>query len=100
MMNTNLQALRAISQSLWLDNITRSMLDDGTLARWVGEYGLTGLTSNPTIFDEAIGGSDAYDAGIREHLRAGLAGEPLFTELAPEDLLDPKRAVEGQGGAG
>ena len=47
-MNTNLQALRAIGQSLWLDNITRAMLDDGTLERWIGEYGLTGLTSNPS----------------------------------------------------
>src|SRR3546814_8465086 len=94
MMNTNLQALRSISQSLWLDNITRSMLDDGTLARWVGEYGLTGLTSNPTIFDEAIGGSDAYDAGIREHHRAGLAGEALFTELALEDLRRAARLFE------
>lgn len=85
-MNANLQRLRAMGQSLWLDNITRGMLDDGTLARWIGEYGLTGLTSNPTIFDEAIGGSDAYDAGIRDKARAGLAGEALFTELALEDL--------------
>ncbi len=84
--NKNLQALRAIGQSLWLDNITRRMLDDGTLSKWIGEYGLTGLTSNPTIFDEAIGGSDAYDAGIREHHGAGLAGEALFIQLALEDL--------------
>ena len=63
-MNDNLQQLRKKGQSLWLDNITRQMLDDGTLERWIGEYGLTGLTSNPSIFDEAIGGSDAYDAGI------------------------------------
>ena len=60
-MNQNLQQLRAAGQSLWLDNITRQLLDDGTLERWIGEYGLTGLTSNPSIFDEAIGGSDAYE---------------------------------------
>ena len=73
-MNQNLQQLRDMGQSLWLDNITRQMLDDGTLERWIGEYGLTGLTSNPSIFDEAIGGSDAYDAGIRETHRAGWPG--------------------------
>lgn len=90
-MNPNLQRLRAMGQSLWLDNITRELLDDGTLARWIADYGLTGLTSNPTIFDEAIGGSDAYDAGIREKTRAGRSGEALFIELALEDL---RRAAE------
>jgi transaldolase len=100
-MNANLAALRAMGQSLWLDNITRQLLDDGTLARWIEEYGLTGLTSNPTIFDEAIGGSDAYDAGIREKARAGKAGEPLFVELALEDLrraaklFEPAHAASG-----
>ena len=100
-MNANLAALRAMGQSLWLDNITRQLLDDGTLARWIDEYGLTGLTSNPTIFDEAIGGSDAYDAAIREKARAGKAGEPLFVELALEDLrraaklFEPAHAASG-----
>ena len=93
-MNTNLAALRAMGQSLWLDNITRQILDDGTLARWIEEYGLTGLTSNPTIFDEAIGGSDAYDAGIREKARAGKAGESLFVELALEDLRRAAKLFE------
>ena len=93
-MNTNLATLRAIGQSLWLDNITRQILDDGTLARWIDEYGLTGLTSNPTIFDEAIGGSDAYDAGIREKARAGKAGEALFVELALEDLRRAAKLFE------
>ena len=93
-MNQNLQQLRAAGQSLWLDNITRQILDDGTLARWIGEYGLTGLTSNPTIFDEAIGGSDAYDAGIRDKHRSGLAGEALFLELALEDLRRAARLFE------
>ena len=58
--------LRDLGQSLWLDNITRELLDNGTLRRYIDEYSITGLTSNPTIFDEAIGGTDAYDAGIRE----------------------------------
>ena len=93
-MNQNLQQLRAAGQSLWLDNITRQILDDGTLAHWIGEYGLTGLTSNPTIFDEAIGGSDAYDAGIRDKHRAGRSGEALFLELALEDLRRAARLFE------
>ncbi len=93
-MNSNLATLRAMGQSLWLDNITRRILDDGTLARWIDEYGLTGLTSNPTIFDEAIGGSDAYDAGIREKARAGKAGEALFVELALEDLRRAAKLFE------
>ncbi|MDG6349292.1 transaldolase [Luteimonas sp. 8-5] len=93
-MNANLKALRAVGQSLWLDNITRRMLDDGTLERWIGEYGLTGLTSNPTIFDEAIGGGEDYDAGIRGHHHAGLSGEALFIELALEDLRRAARLFE------
>jgi transaldolase len=93
-MNKNLQQLRDMGQSLWLDNITRQLLDDGTLERWIGEYGLTGLTSNPSIFDEAIGGSDAYDAAIREKHGAGGQGEALFTELALEDLRRAAKLFE------
>jgi transaldolase len=78
--------LHELGQSLWLDNITRSLLDDGTLARYVAEDSITGLTSNPSIFDAAIGGGDAYDAGIHAKTLAGLNGEALFTELALEDL--------------
>ena len=78
--------LHDLGQSLWLDNITRSLLDDGTLARYIAELSVTGLTSNPSIFDAAIGGGDAYDAGIRAKSAAGLAAETLFTELALEDL--------------
>ncbi len=85
-MNHNLQQLRNTGQSIWLDNITRGLLDSGTLAKYISEYGLTGLTSNPTIFDEAIGGGDDYDAGIRAKQDAGLEGEALFIELALEDL--------------
>ncbi len=79
------QALHDLGQSLWLDNITRDLLDKGTLRRYVDELSVTGLTSNPTIFDEAIGGS-AYDEEIRRKSKAGLAGEALFVELALEDL--------------
>ncbi len=80
------QALHDLGQSLWLDNITRVILDDGTLASHVKEYSLTGLTSNPTIFDKAIGGTDAYDDAIRAKSGEGKSGEDLFVELALEDL--------------
>jgi transaldolase len=78
--------LQDIGQSLWLDNITRTLLDEGTLARYIAENSITGLTSNPSIFDKAIGSGDAYDAGIRAKSLAGLSGEPAFIELALEDL--------------
>ncbi len=80
------EALRRAGQSLWLDNITRDLLTSGTLARYIGELSVTGLTSNPTIFDHAIKNGTAYDAAIRERARAGLTGEALFFELALEDL--------------
>ncbi len=78
--------LHELGQSLWLDNITRTLLDDGTLARYIAELSVTGLTSNPSIFDAAMGEGDAYDAGIHAKALAGLSGEALFTELALEDL--------------
>jgi transaldolase len=80
------QALHDLGQSLWLDNITREILDDGTLNRYIDDLSVTGLTSNPTIFDEAIGHGSAYDDGIQKKARAGLSGETLFLELALEDL--------------
>ncbi len=80
------KALHDLGQSLWLDNITREILDDGTLSRYIDQFSVTGLTSNPTIFDEAIGKTAAYDKGIRQKAAAGLAGENLFIELALEDL--------------
>jgi transaldolase len=80
------QLLRDIGQSLWLDNITREMLDNGTLARYVDEFAITGLTSNPTIFDAAIGNTSAYDEGIRDKVKSGRSGEALFIEVALEDL--------------
>ena len=79
-------ALRRLGQSLWLDNITRTMLDDGTLARFIADLSVTGLTSNPTIYNLAIKGSAAYDAAIASQVRAGLGGERLFFDLAIEDL--------------
>ncbi len=80
------QQLHDLGQSLWLDNITRGLLDDGTLARYISEDSVTGLTSNPSIFDKAIGSGEAYDAGIHAKTLAGLEGEKLFIELALEDL--------------
>ena len=80
------QQLHNLGQSLWLDNITRELLDNGTLCRYIEDFSITGLTSNPTIFDGAIGSGIAYDAGIREKAQAGISGEVLFTELALEDL--------------
>src|SRR5262250_1560067 len=73
-------------QSLWLDNITRELLESGTLARYINELAVTGLTSNPTIFDHAIKNSSRYDAAIREKVKEGKSGEELFFELALEDL--------------
>jgi transaldolase len=73
-------------QSLWLDNITRELLESGTLARYIKEDAVTGLTSNPTIFDHAIKNSSRYDAAIRQKVKEGKSGEDLFFELALEDL--------------
>src|SRR5262245_65588581 len=80
------QQLREAGQSLWLDNITRELLTSGTLKRYIDELSITGLTSNPTIFDHAITKSHDYDAAIRDKMRQGRSGEPLFFELAVEDL--------------
>jgi transaldolase len=80
------KSLHDLGQSLWLDNITREILDNGTLRRYIDDLSVTGLTSNPTIFDEAIGNTSAYDSGIRKKAQAGLSGEELFVELALEDL--------------
>jgi transaldolase len=75
-----------LGQSIWLDNITRDLLDNGTLSRYIDELSVTGLTSNPTIFDHAIKNSTSYDAAIREKLNKGKAGEALFFDLALQDL--------------
>lgn len=80
------QLLHNLGQSLWLDNITRDLLNSGTLNRYITELSVTGLTSNPTIFDQAIKSSTDYDATIREKLAKGESGETLFFDLALEDL--------------
>jgi transaldolase len=84
-MNATTQ-LQKLGQSIWLDNITRELLDSGTFGRYVRELSVTGLTSNPTIFEKAISGSRSYDPAIREKAAAGKVGEALFVELALEDL--------------
>jgi transaldolase len=80
------QQLHDLGQSLWLDNITRALLTSGTISRYIKELAVTGLTSNPTIFDHAINTGDFYDDAIREKALAGKSGEALFFELALEDL--------------
>jgi transaldolase len=80
------QLLHNLGQSIWLDNITRDLLDSGTLNRYIHELSVTGLTSNPTIFNHAIKNSTAYDAAIRKKRAEGKTGEALFFELALEDL--------------
>jgi transaldolase len=78
--------LHDVGQSLWLDNITRDLLDDGTLKRYIAELSVTGLTSNPTIFNLAFKNSKTYDEPISQKVKAGMSGEDLFFDLAIEDL--------------
>src|SRR5271155_1575221 len=80
------QTLHNLGQSIWLDNITRDLLDSGTLKRYIGDLSVTGLTSNPTIFVHAIAHSKSYDSEIRRLVGTGLSGEGLFFELAVQDL--------------
>ena len=92
------QTLHEMGQSLWLDNLTRGLLTSGTLRRYIQEFSVTGLTSNPTIFDRAFTGSGAYDAAVERKTRDGKAGEQLLFDLAREDLTraaDPNRVFEG-----
>ena len=80
--------LHGLGQSLWLDNITRNLLRTGVLRRYIDELSITGLTSNPTIFDHAIKNSNDYDDAIKSKLAEGKSGEKLFFELALEDLTE------------
>ena len=80
------KALHDLGQSLWIDDITRDMLDSGTLKKYIDDFSVTGLTSNPTIFDNAIAKSDSYDGEIKRLFKAGYSGEALFFELALQDL--------------
>jgi transaldolase len=84
-MNTP-QRLHKLGQSLWLDNITRDLLNQGTLQEYIDDLAVTGLTSDPTIFDHAIKNSTAYDLAIRRELANGKSGEKLFFDLAIQDL--------------
>jgi transaldolase len=98
-------ALHNLGQSLWLDNITRELLNSGSLQHYINALSVTGLTSNPTIFDHAIKGSSDYDAAIRSKLKTGKSGEALFFELALADItraadlfrpvFDRTRGVDG-----
>ncbi len=87
--------LHELGQSLWLDNITRTMLEDGTLARYIDELSVTGLTSNPTIFDKAISGGEVYDQHIIELSQNGDEPEAVFFELALADLRDATDLFRG-----
>ncbi len=80
------QQLHDLGQSLWLDNITRDLLDSGTLRRYIDDLSVTGLTSNPTIFDEAIGKGGVYDAAVRAQARSGTSTQDTFIAIALEDL--------------
>ena len=80
------EQLHQSGQSLWLDNITRDILDNGTLKRYIDDLSVTGLTSNPTIFEHAISKSKSYDAEVGRLMKAGLSNEELFFELALQDL--------------
>jgi transaldolase len=88
------QKLHELGQSLWVDNITRDMLDEGTIQRYIDELSVTGLTSNPTIFDNAISGGDDYDEQITELREKGLDAEPVFFELALTDLRRAAKLFE------
>src|SRR5213078_2265742 len=80
------QRLHDLGQSLWLDNITRDLLDNGTLKRYIDDLSITGLTSNPTIFEHAIYKSGSYDAEVGRLMKTGISDEELFFELALQDL--------------
>src|SRR5467141_2385723 len=82
------RTLHDLGQSLWLDNITPNLLSTGVLQRYSAEWSVTGLTSNPTIFDHAIKNSKDYDDAIKRKLAQGKSGEQLFFELALEDLTE------------
>jgi transaldolase len=86
-MNIPLRKLHDLGQRIWLDNISRGLLKSNTLRRYIDEFSITGLTSNPTIFERAIGHSDLYDKGIAQLSARGLSSEGVFFELALEDLL-------------
>src|SRR5439155_24567889 len=92
------QQLHNLGQSLWLDNITRDLLNNGTLERYIAELAITGLTSNPTIFDHAIKNSSSYDRAIRDYASKGKSGEELFNREhdAGGDAASCSRSRQGR----
>src|SRR5689334_7045660 len=88
MATNHLREIAAQGQSIWLDNISRQLLDGGTLKRLIEEDSVTGVTSNPTIFEKAIGHSDRYDDGLREAVEKGLGPRETFFQLAFRDIRD------------
>ena len=100
---TPTRQLHDLGQSLWLDSISRPLLTSGTLARYIAELSVTGLTSNPALFEHAIGADDAYGDSIRVLSAAGLSDEDLFFELALQDLTQAadlfRPAFDASGGA-
>ena len=93
------QQLHNLGQSLWLDNITRDLLDAGTLKQYIDDLSVTGLTSNPTIFNHAIKNSAAYDGPIRKKLLKNLSGEELFFDVALEDLTRAADMIDASSSA-
>lgn len=85
-MNANTRQLHDLGQRLWLDNVTRDLLDSGTQARYIADLSVTGLTPNPTIFEHAIGGGASYDEAVQVLAARGLSEEGVFFEIAPQDL--------------
>ena len=83
---SSIEQLRKVGQSIWIDNITRDLLDDGTIGRYIVEWGVTGLTSNPSIFEKAVANSSAYDAALRASVAHGASVEAAFFEAAIDDL--------------
>ena len=100
-MTPRTRRLHELGQSLWLDSISRDLLRSGRLARCIGELSITGLTSNPTIFEQAFAGGD-YDDSIHSLHAAGVSGEALFFELALQDLTQAadllRPAFDASGG--
>ena len=81
-----LQQLHELGQSVWLDNIRRELLTSGTLAKWIRDWAVTGLTSNPTIFEQAISQGTDYDAAIQRHATEGRSAADVFFDIALEDI--------------
>src|SRR4051795_6740509 len=87
-MANHLREIQAEGQAVWLDNISRALLEDGTLERLINEDGISGVTSNPSIFEKAMGHSDRYDDALRAAAADGLDARDIFFRLAIQDIRD------------